>query len=133
MCQSMFGSAPAMDFAEENIFEVRGVHGETGIERLLAIDVKGGAAADEAIGNDAVIFFVGGKLGFFDGALPDFSRKLANGGVRASLVENFSFVNDGHVGAEVHDVFHDVGGENDDDSFADFGQEVVKAIAFAGV
>ncbi len=42
-------------------------------------------------------------------------------------------MNDGHIGAEFHDVLHDVCGEDDDDVFANFSQQVVEAIAFAGV
>ena len=42
-------------------------------------------------------------------------------------------VNDGHAAAQVHDVLHDVGGENHDHLLADLGQQVVEAVALAGI
>src|SRR4030095_14493478 len=129
----MCGSAQGVDFAEEDVFQIRRVRSKTGVERLLAINMERRAATDEAIRNDAVFLFVGGKLCLFDGAPPNFSGELCDGGVRAALIKNFSLVNDGHVGAELHYVFDDVGGENDDDAFADFGEEVVEAVAFSGI
>src|SRR6266853_804997 len=42
-------------------------------------------------------------------------------------------MNDGHIGAEVHHILDDVRREDDDDLFPDFGEQIVKAIALAGV
>src|SRR5215471_8054307 len=94
ICQSMGVSAPALYFAEKNIFQVGRVGSETRIERLFTVNMQRRAAGDEAIGNDAVFLFVRGKFGFFNGALPDFAGKLRDGDIRAALIQQLAFVND---------------------------------------
>src|SRR5262245_39918188 len=102
---------------------------ETCVERLFAKHVKPGPSADEAIRYDAIVSLVNGKLVFFNGAPPNLSGKLRDSSIRPAFIENLALVNDGHVGAKIHHVFDDVCGENDDDAFADFREQVIETVA----
>ena len=90
-----------------------------------------GRPPDQAVRNHAATLLVAGQVRLGDGALPHAPAQPRDGVVRSALKQHSAFVDDGHVGAQVGDVLNDVGGKNHDHLFADFGEQVVEAVALA--
>src|SRR6185312_970984 len=132
--QNMSASlVPVAYFGKEHFFEIVFAVNKAVARRVFAINVKKWSSADQLVGNDAEGLLVMGQFGFLDGAVPDAACELRNGRLRLAFIEHLALVDDGHLGAEIHHIFHDVGGEDDDHLLADFGQQIVKTIAFAGI
>jgi len=118
---------------EEDIFEVGSDGDESVVGQGIGEDVDLRAACDELVGDDVHAVGVVLDLVASDGLAPDFSFEAVDGAVGGTSEEDFAEVDDGHVAAQLHHVFNDVRGENDDDVVADFSEEVVEAVALAGV
>src|SRR6185437_4136965 len=124
---------PVAYFGEEHVFKV-GLAGSKAVSwRLFAIDMQEGAPAHELVRHDAEGLLVTRKLNLFNGPLPNATVKFRNGSLRFAFEQHLAFMNDGHIGAQVHHVFHNVRGKNHDHLLANFGQQVVKAVALAGI
>ena len=53
--------------------------------------------------------------------------------LRRGFQQDLAVIDDGHAGAEATDVPNDMGGQDDDDMFTDFTQEVMKADLLLGI
>src|SRR5208282_6398590 len=137
MCRNIFGNMPASvppaDASEEDILKVGSARREAVLRRLRAQNVKMRTAADKAIGDHAKTLLVAGQVSFGNGSLPDPVFQLCYRVVGMALVQHPALMNDGHFGAEVGYVFDNVGGEYDNDLLSNLGQQVVEAVALAGV
>src|SRR5438270_8965705 len=126
-------SVPLANLGEENVFQI-GLRGRKTIaRRLLAVHVEEWPSPHQFVGNHAESLLVMRQFGFIDGALPDPAFELGDGNLRLALVEHLPFVDDGHVGAEIHDIFNNVRGENHNHLLADFGQQVIEPVALTRI
>src|SRR5579862_10052947 len=101
ICQSMGFLVPTPDAGEEDVFEIGGAGSEAVAGRLVGKDVEQGAAADEAVGNDAAGLLIAGHVGFSDGALPDAAVQSGDDIIRGAFKQDAALVDDGHFSAEI--------------------------------
>ena len=118
---------------EENIFEIWILASKSVAGVEFAVDTDEWTTGHEFGREDAMLPGTVGEFLFGHRSSPDLAIEFLFGIGWRAAEEHSSVVNDGHVGAEFFDILHDVSGEDDDDALTDFGEQVVKAVAFAGV